>query len=185
MKYILINIIICINFYIIYCKNILIHNMFSSKSHSASIHPLAKELTLLGNNVTLFNYGVKSIGKYSGIITKEILFNDTEMYESQIELFGKLTWRKPDPAVVQILPKLMLKYGMYLAENNDYMDILNTKWDAIIVNEALIGQAAVSAIYMKEKHNTPIISLSTTGIISFQLTIYFQIILFIKLYFEV
>uniref|UniRef100_A0AAF5CYC8 UDP-glucuronosyltransferase n=1 Tax=Strongyloides stercoralis TaxID=6248 RepID=A0AAF5CYC8_STRER len=142
--------------------------LMASKSHSVSIHPLAKELVLQGNNVTLLNYGVKSIGMYDGILTKEILFNDTELYDTQIELFGRITWRKPNPSTNQLLGKLVIKYGMYLSKNNDYINLINTKWDAIIVNEALFGQGVLSAIYMKEKNNIPIISLSTTDYTFYQ-----------------
>uniref|UniRef100_A0A0N4ZKG0 UDP-glucuronosyltransferase n=1 Tax=Parastrongyloides trichosuri TaxID=131310 RepID=A0A0N4ZKG0_PARTI len=136
--------------------------MFSSKSHSYSIYPLAKELTLLGNNVTLFNYGVKTIAKFKDINVKEILFNDSEIYDAHIEMYGRLAWNKNDPKIMKLLPMMVYRYGKYLSNNSDYHDLLNTKWDGVIINEALIGQAAVSAIYMKEKNNIPIISLSTT-----------------------
>uniref|UniRef100_A0AC35UCL5 Glucuronosyltransferase n=1 Tax=Rhabditophanes sp. KR3021 TaxID=114890 RepID=A0AC35UCL5_9BILA len=143
---------------------VLVANLLNSKSHAASIYPIAKRLAERGHEVTFLTLGTKSSGTWKGVGFKEILLNSSLLDESYGFVFQWLAFENPFPKHLLSFYQFQDAFFKNYTNNYEYMEVISQKYDLVMINEALIGMAGLAGIYNRAKYNTTLITFSTTGL---------------------
>ncbi|KAK0408119.1 hypothetical protein QR680_003784 [Steinernema hermaphroditum] len=117
-------------------SEILFVNMWNSKSHAGTMHPLAERLAKHGHNVTMYTQVLSSIGKLRGVNTVETVLPERYNRESFADTLNNLIWKQEFvPDTVNEAYKIGQAFTTDSWSEETFQSIRNRRYDLVVSDE--------------------------------------------------